>query len=285
MRRSRGTSLPAESIIAYDSAVSPMAPGRAFRALWARRELVLTLARRDVRARYQQSILGIYWTAINPLATAAVYTVVFSFIARVPVGSPPYAVFVLSGLVPWSFFSNALVNATSSLVGMAGLLTKIAFPREILPLAAILARLVDLVASLAVLLLVMAWFGLPPRWTMLLLPIPIVIELAFLVGLGLILSAANLFYRDVGQLLSVLLSLWIFLTPVVYPLDLVPTSLRLWIALNPLTPVVVACRALIVEGQVPDFGSLGGSAAISFLFLVVGYALFKWLEPVFAETV
>jgi ABC-type polysaccharide/polyol phosphate export permease len=271
--------------ITYDSAVSPLAPGPALRALWARRELVLTLARRDVRARYQQSILGIYWTAINPLATAAVYTVVFAFIARVPVGTTPYAVFVLSGLVPWSFFANALGNATNSLVGMAGLLTKVAFPREILPLAAILGRLIDLAASLGVLLLVMAWFGLPPRWTLLLLPIPLAIELAFLLGLGLLLAAANLFYRDVGQLLTVLLSLWIFLTPVVYPLDLVPASLRPWIALNPLTPVVVATRTLIVEGQLPDPGPLAGSAAISFVFLVGGYALFKWLEPVFAETV
>jgi ABC-type polysaccharide/polyol phosphate export permease len=245
---------------------------------------VLTLARRDIRARYQQSILGIYWTAINPLAMAAVYTVVFSFIARVPVGSVPYSVFVLSGLVPWSFFSNALGNATSSLVGMAGLLTKVAFPREILPFAAILARLVDLAASLGVLLLVMAWFGLPPRWTIVLLPIPILIELVFLAAMGLILSAANLYYRDVGQLLSVLLSLWIFLTPVVYPLDQVPANLRPWIMLNPLTPVVVACRALILDGQLPEPGPLATSAGISFALLVAGYALFKYLEPQFADT-
>jgi ABC-type polysaccharide/polyol phosphate export permease len=269
----------------YDSAVSPLAPSPAFSALWARRELVLTLARRDVRARYQQSILGIYWTAVNPLAIAAVYTIVFSFIARVPVGSAPYAVFVLSGLVPWSFFSNALGNATNSLVGMAGLLTKVAFPREILPFAAILARLVDLAASLGVLLLVMAWFGIPPRWTIVLLPIPILIELAFLAGLGLILSAANLFYRDIAQLLTVLLSLWIFLTPVVYPLDLVPSGLRPWIALNPLTSVVVACRALILDGQLPEPGPLLTSATISLALLVAGYALFKHLEPQFADSV
>jgi ABC-type polysaccharide/polyol phosphate export permease len=245
---------------------------------------VLTLARRDVRARYQQSILGIYWTAINPLAMAAVYTIVFSFIARVPVGSVPYAVFVLSGLVPWSFFSNALGNATSSLVGMAGLLTKVAFPREILPFAAILARLVDLAASLGVLLLVMAWFGLPPRWTIVLLPIPILIELVFLAAMGLILSAANLYYRDVGQLLSVLLSLWIFLTPVVYPLDQVPANLRPWIMLNPLTPVVAACRTMILDGQLPELGPLAISAGTSFGLLVAGYTLFKYLEPQFADT-
>src|SRR5712692_12113330 len=201
------------SHVIYDSSVSQLVPGRTLAALWARRELVATLAVRDVRARYQQSILGVYWTVVNPLATAAVFTVVFSIIAQVPVGGTPYAAFVLGGLVPWSFFANALVNATNSLVGMAGLLTKVAFPREILPLAAVLARLVDLGISLGVLLLIMAWYRVPLSWTLLLLPLPLAIELAFLLGLGFLLSAANLFYRDVAQLLTVVLSLWIFLTP------------------------------------------------------------------------
>jgi ABC-type polysaccharide/polyol phosphate export permease len=270
--------------VTYDSDASYLSPRRMLGALWARRELVGTLAARDIRARYQQSILGMYWTVVNPLATAAVFTVVFSIIARVPVGQTPSAVFILSGLVPWSFFANALTNATNSLVGMAGLLTRIAFPREILPLAAILARLVDLAVSLAVLLVIMLWYRLPLSWTILLVPIPLAIELTFLLGLGFLLSAANLFYRDVGQLLAVVLSLWIFLTPVVYPLAQVPDAYRAWIALNPMTPVVSGFRSLVVEGQLPDAGPLVVSAVIALATFLVGYAAFKRLEPLFAET-
>jgi ABC-type polysaccharide/polyol phosphate export permease len=273
------------SEIVYDSDVSQFVPGRMLAALWARRELVGTLAVRDIRARYQQSILGIYWTILNPLVTAAVFTVVFSVIAQVPVGDTPYAVFVLAGLVPWSLFANSLVNATNSLVGMAGLLTKVAFPREVLPIAAILARLLDLVVSLAVLLVIMAWYRRPLHWTLLLLPIPLAVELTFLLGLGLLLSAANLFYRDVAQLLGVVLSLWIFLTPVVYPLERVPPSLRGLIGLNPMTPVVSGFRGLVIDGQVPAAGPLLESAAIALASFILGYAVFKWLEPLFAETV
>jgi ABC-2 type transport system permease protein len=260
-------------------------PGVLIANVWARRDLLRTLASRDARARYQQSILGIYWTVLNPLATAAVFTVVFSMIAGIPVGRTPYAVFVLCGLAPWSFFANTIVNASGSLVGMAGLLTKVAFPREILPLAALLARLIDLAISLAVVLLVLAWYGLPLRWTVLLVPLPLAIEIVFVLGLGLLLGAANLFYRDVTQLLNVALSLWIFLTPVVYPLDRVPPSLRPWIALNPLTPVVNVFRDLIIGDGAPDLAPLLPAAAISLAVFVVGYAVFKRLEPLFAETV
>ncbi|HLH73665.1 MAG TPA: ABC transporter permease [Chloroflexota bacterium] len=273
------------SKIVYDTDTLSVAPSRLLAAIWARRELVSTLALRDVRARYQQSILGVYWTVLNPLATAAVFTVVFSLIAQVPVGVTPYAVFVFCGLVPWNFFANSLNNATGSLVGMAGLLTKVAFPREILPLAAIAARLVDLLISFGVLLVIMLWYRVPFHWTIVLLPIPIVIELAFLIGLGLLLSAANLFYRDVSQLLGVILSLWIFLTPVVYPIERVPRRLREIIELNPLTPVVSGFRQLAIDGQFPEAGPLIISALVSLVTLGLGYAIFKWLEPLFAETV
>ncbi|HUX89004.1 MAG TPA: ABC transporter permease [Chloroflexota bacterium] len=271
--------------VVYDTDTLRVTPSRLLAAVWARRELIGTLALRDVRARYQQSILGVYWTVLNPLATAAVFTVVFSLIAQVPVGATPYAVFVLCGLVPWNFFANAMNNATGSLVGMAGLLTKVAFPREILPLAAIVARLVDLLVSFVVLLVIMLWYRVPFHWTILLLPIPIAIELTFLIGLGLLLSAANLFYRDVSQLLGVILSLWIFLTPVVYPIDRVPPRLQALIELNPLTPVVSGFRTLALDGQLPATGPLIVATLVSLITLGLGYAIFKWLEPVFAETV
>ena len=271
--------------IVYDTDTLQVTPSRLLAAVWARRELIGTLALRDIRARYQQSILGVYWTVLNPLATAAVFTVVFSLIAQVPVGATPYAVFVLCGLVPWNFFANAMNNATGSLVGMAGLLTKVAFPREILPLAAIVARMVDLLVSFVVLLVIMLWYRVPLHWTILLLPIPIAIELAFLIGLGLLLSAANLFYRDVSQLLGVILSLWIFLTPVVYPIERVPPRLQALIELNPLTPVVSAFRTLALDGQLPATGPLIVATLVSLVTLGLGYAIFKWLEPVFAETV
>lgn len=274
-----------ERPVVYDSAQINTSPNYLLSRVWACRELVATLASRDVRARYQQSILGLYWTLLNPLATAAVYTVVFSFIASVPVGQVPYAAFVLCGLVPWSFFANTIVNATNSLTGMAGLLTKVAFPREVLPLAAILARLVDLGVSLGIVLLILAWYRLPARWTLVLVPLPLAVELLFVLGLGLLLATANLFYRDVTQLLNVALSLWIFLTPVVYPLGQVPATLRPWIALNPLTPVVTVFRDLVLGDGAPDLSPLLPAAAMSLVVFVVGYALFKRLEPLFAETV
>lgn len=268
--------------VVYDTD-STAAPRRLVGAIWARRELIATLALRDVRARYQQSILGAYWTVLNPLATTAVFTIVFSIIAQVPVGTTPYVVFVLCGLVPWSFFANALTNATGSLVGMAGLLTKVAFPREILPLAAIVARLVDVAVSFVVLLIVMLWYHQPLYWTLALVPLIVLVEVTFLLGLSLLLAAANLFYRDVGQLLGVALSLWIFLTPVVYPVGQVPVHLRRAIELNPMTPIVSSFRDLVIDGRLPSFGPLLMSAITSVAILILGYLVFKKLEPLFAE--
>ncbi|MBI2939441.1 MAG: ABC transporter permease [Chloroflexi bacterium] len=270
--------------IVYDSAAPDGGLPTWCARVWAARELVWVLAQRDVKARYRQSILGIYWTVLNPLATAAVFTVVFSFVVRVPTGGTPYPVFVLCGLLAWNFFANSLASATGSLVGLSALVAKVSFPREALPVAAVVARLVDLGCALLVLHVVMLAWGLPPRWTLLLVPFILAIEGALVTGLGLLAAAGNLFYRDVGQLLSIVLSLWMFLTPVLYPSELIPPHLRPLFLLNPLVPIVDALRRTILVGQLPDGPELVLAAALSLVTLIGGYALFKRLEPLFAET-
>ena len=254
---------------------------------WARYyPLLLELTNRNVKTRYVQSVLGLYWVFINPLVTTAVLTVVFSLFVRVPVEDAPYFLFVLTGLLGWNFFANTLSDTTQSLLLYSSLLGKVPFPREVLPTASVAARVVDFAASAVVLLALVAVFfpqGLSPAslW----LPVLLAVQLLLALGVGFLVSMANLFYRDVQQLVQLLLTLGFFLTPLIYPKSLVPEKYQAFFLLNPVAVIIEGYRSVLLFHESPDWPPIAVSAVMSVVVFVIGYWAFKRWEPLFAERV
>jgi len=264
------------------------------RELWQYRELIRNLVARDLKVRYKNSILGIAWSWLNPLLMMVVYTIFFTILMR-NTGFPHYPVFLLSGLLPWNFFSESVTSATASIVGNAHLIKKVYFPREILPISIVLSSLVNFIIALPVLFVLTLVFGAPPTPWALLLPITILIQVIFTVGLTLILSTLNVFYRDTQLILNVLMLAWFFLTPVFYPIETVPQSAtvlgitfnaRLWLyRLNPMASIIASYRDLLYWGAPTGLDFLLRTAVTALLVLVVGYLLFLRYSPRFGEEV
>lgn len=253
--------------------------------LAAYRELLFLMVGRDLKARYTQSMLGFYWAIVNPLVHALVFTAAFSIVVRVDVGDTPYFLFVLAGLLSWNLLSHAVADATESLVEHDNLVTKVPFPREVIPLSSVLARILDFLVSLLVLIVIMAVFGWPLHPHILAVLPLVVLQILFASGIGLWTSMANLFYRDVRQLVVVGLPLWMYLSPVIYPVTLVPGHLQGLYRLNPMVSLVSAYRAVLLHGVLPLWTDLVPLVIVTLVLLGVGYWLFKRLEPRFAEVV
>ncbi|WP_242868745.1 ABC transporter permease [Desulfotomaculum copahuensis] len=246
--------------------------------------LTFALAWRDVRVRYQLSILGLYWAIINPLLMAIIWAFVFSHIFRAAsLNNVPYVVFLFCGLTYWNLFGNSLSTATTSLTGNAMLLSKQYFPRLILPTAAVLARVVDFFFSLLVLGLLMWYFHLSPNWNLwMLLPL-LVIELFYTLGFAYIVSSLNVLYRDMAQLVSIVLMFWMYLSPVFYVLQQVPEKARRYFMYNTIGLLVDAQRNIFLAGTPVNWHQVLVSFLISLAVLIAGWTLFRWLEPLFAE--
>jgi ABC-2 type transport system permease protein len=228
-------------------------------------------------------VLGVFWSLLNPLLLMLVYTVVFSKIARVPI--PNYPVFLLAGLVPWNAFALGLTNATTSVVDNAGIVRKVYFPLEILPVSAVFSTSVNFLISLVLLAALTLIFGVHLGLSVLLLPVLIVLQVAFTIGLGSLLAAFDVFFRDVQYFLSVLLIVWFFGTPVVYSLDLVPATLRPYFEANPMAWLISCYQSLWYYGRMPDWASLGGFTGVALVMLVVGLLGYGQLKRRFAEEV
>lgn len=248
-------------------------------------ELLWAWTGRNIRARYQQSLLGGLWIVIQPLATVAIFTVIFTLFVPVDTGKIPYIVFSYVALTPWMLFAGALTDMANSLVDNMHLLTKIYFPREILPLSALLVRLLDFLIMVGLLLFLFLYFRLPlfpVSW--LYLPVILLIQLAFSLGLGLLLAAANVFYRDVRPLLTLGIQLWFYASPIIYSVEMVPTYLRPFYLLNPMASILEAYRAILLYGATPSpYVLLAGVVAL--LVLGGGYWYFKRVEFEFADIV
>ena len=212
------------------------------RAVWEYRELLFFLVWRDVKVRYKQTALGVLWVILQPLVSMAIFTVLFGVLLKVPSGDAPYPVFAFAGLLPWNYFSQSLSRASTSLVNSSHLITKIYFPRLVIPLSGVFSSLVDFAISFAVLLILMLLYGVTPTARMLLLPVLLLLALVTALGFGLWLSALNVKYRDVGYLLPFLIQIWMYLTPVVYGSTLIPERYRFLLSLNPMTGVVEGFR-------------------------------------------
>lgn len=248
-------------------------------------ELTRELTTREIKARYKQSILGYAWVILNPLFQMLVMAFVFSHIVRFPTVGIPYPIFLYAGLLPWTLFANSLIGATNSLVSSANLIKKIYFPREIFVISTIISKIVDFLLASTVFVIFLI-FAHTPLTINLLWVIPIfLIQQLFTYGLSLILSALNLFYRDIQYVLSLILTIGMYLTPVIYPTEIFPGAYRWIFQLNPMAVIINAYRQAILVGGMPNLTSLGIALVVSSIITFLGFRLFKKLEGVFADVV
>lgn len=255
-----------------------------WRALWAYRELLWVLATRDVKVRYKQSVLGAAWAVIRPLAAMAVFSIVFGKLAKMPSDGLPYPVFVFTALLPWTFFATTVSASAQSLVGSSHLISKVYFPRLIIPLASIGAALVDLLVSLAMLLVLMALYGVPWSPRLLAAPLLVLAVAVAALGVGTLLSALTVSFRDFTHITPFLLQIWMYATPIVFPLSLVPQQWRWLMALNPMTGLVEAFRSAFLDRPF-DMPSIALSALVSLAMLAAGVLYFERAERRFADVI
>src|SRR5215204_1153082 len=255
-----------------------------FGEIWAYRGLLLLLVWRDVKSRYSQTVLGAGWAILQPVLTMVVFSVVFGRLARMPSDGVPYSVFSLAALVPWAYFSSALTGSTNSLVTNRSLLTKVYFPRLVIPAAAVLAALVDFAIAFVVLLLVMLAFGiLPGAHSLWVVPAGLLILSLTAMGAGSWLAALNVQYHDVRHVSPFLVQIWMYASPIVYPLSLVPEAYRWAYALNPLSSILAGFRAALLGTPGPSSGQVGLSLAGALVIFVAGILYFRRIERVFAD--
>ncbi len=275
--------------------ITRIRPGTGWRALdlrelWRYRELLGFLAARDISVRYKQTVLGVAWAVLQPLCTMVVFTIFFGRLAKMPSDGIPYPIFALVGLLPWQLFAYALQQSSNSLVNEQRLISKVYFPRLVIPLSSVLAGAADFAIAFALVVLMMIGYavaGYPPKITaaVTLLPLFAVLALAAALGVGLWLAALNVQYRDVRYVVPFLTQLWLFLTPIAYPSSLVPQAWRVVYGLNPMTGVVDGFRWALVGGPSPDPGLMAASVAVVIALLVGGLFYFRRVEAQFADVV
>jgi lipopolysaccharide transport system permease protein len=274
--------LPAEPVVVVEPSSSWVALN--LRDIWSYRELLFFLVWRDVKVRYKQTVLGASWAIIQPLTTMIIFTYFFGKLARVPTEGVPYPIFFYTGLLIWTYFSNAVVNGANSLVGNANLITKVYFPRLIIPSAAVLAGLIDFaIASVLLLgLLVYYQFAVTARYLMLVPLVALATTLAL--GFGIWLSALNVRYRDVRYALTFVVQIWLFVSPVIYPSSLLPQEWRWVMVLNPMTGIVEGFRASLF-GRPFHWVALSYSAGFAAVLLMYSAYAFRRMERHFAELI
>lgn len=258
--------------------------GLDLRELWAYRELLYFLVWRDVKVRYKQAALGLAWVVMQPLLITLILTVFLGMLARVPSDGTPYLLFVYVGLLPWTFFSTAVTNSSLSLVSNAHLITKVYFPRAVVPAAAVGGRLVDFAVSAVILAGLMVYYRVEPTAALLALPALLALLALLALGCGMITSALNVKYRDVGVAVPVVVQLWMYISPVLYPSSLVPEKWRWAYALNPVVGIVENFRAAVFGGPF-DWYALSISAACAAVLLVCASYVFRRVEREFADVI
>ncbi len=255
------------------------------RDLWIYRELVYFMTWRNLKVRYKQSVLGVGWAILQPFLTMVVFSIFFGNLAGVPSDGVPYPIFSYTALIPWTLFSKALQDASHSLVQNSHMITKIYFPRMILPLAAVLAGVLDFLIAFVVLLGMMVFYHVTPTANIWTIPLFLLLTLVTAIGVGLWLSALNVLYRDIGYVLPFLTQFWMYISPIAYPTSMVPEKWRLVYALNPMTGVVEGFRwALLGTGQAPGMVTLVSSLTALVIF-VTGMFYFRRMERLFADMV
>ena len=265
-----------------------IAPTKGWRALdlaemFRFRELLGVLVWRDVKVRYRQTLLGVIWVVAQPLMTMAIFTILMNRVAGIQAdGGAPYPIFILSGLVPWTFFSTAVFAASNSLIGSSHLISKVYFPRMIVPAAAVSGGLVDLVVTLVLVGLLCIWYGTAVGASLVLLPLIALITTVFAFGCGLWLSALNVEYRDIRVIVPYALQVWMYATPVAYPARVLPEEFRAIVRANPMTGLVESFRASILGTPIP-WRALGYSTLVAAIIMITGAFYFRRVERRFAD--
>jgi len=254
------------------------------RELWNYRELLFSFTWRDIKIRYKQTALGFLWAIIQPLFMMIIFTVFFGRLAKIPSDGIPYPLFVLAALLPWTLFSEGITRSTSSMITNASIMTKVYFPRLIMPISGVLSPLVDFVFSFSILIVMMALYGFIPTLNILILPLFILLALATSLGIGLWLSALNVQYRDFQYTIPFLIQLGLFASPVVYPASLVPESVRFLYGLNPMAGVIEGFRWALLGTEMPGAMILV-SVGMVVVLLVSGAFYFRKMEQYYADVV
>jgi lipopolysaccharide transport system permease protein len=240
---------------------------------------------RTLRARYQQSVLGGAWAILQPAATVAIFSIIFTRFVPVETGGIPYVIFSYTAMVPWTFLSGSITDMVDSLVGNMNLISKIYFPREVLPTAALLARLLDFVIAGSILILLMIYYQMPFFLTgWLLIPFILLIQFALALGIGLFGAALNVFYRDIKHLFALGLQIWLYASPIIYPVTAVPERFRSFYYLNPMAGIIEAYRGVLLYERLPGY-YLAISALVSLFILIAGYWFFRRAESKFADVI
>jgi ABC-type polysaccharide/polyol phosphate export permease len=259
-----------------------------FREMWREqveaRELLLQLTRRDLLLRYRQAVMGFGWAVFTPVLSAAIFTVIFTRVVQLSV-DVPYVLYAYAGLLPWNFFASSLRFGALALTSNAPLVTKVYFPREVLPFSAVLVCLVDFAVASTVLVALMVYYRVTVGWSLLFLPVVAPVHVAFTAGLALLLAMGNLLYRDVKYVLEVLLTVWMLATSVVYPVERVGGSLGTVLALNPMTPIIDAYRAVLLRAELPAAGPFAAAALGAAGVFLGAWVAFHRAEFRFAETI
>lgn len=257
-----------------------------FRNLVKYRYLLYNLTLREIKSRYKQSVLGYFWIILNPFFQMLVMSFVFSFLIRIPTAfNIPYNLFVYSGLLPWTLLVSSITASTTSLVDNQSLLKQIYFPREIIVTAATLAKIYDFLLASSIFVVFLIYYHIPVTHIIIFIPLIILMQIFFSLGISFLLSAFNLFYRDVQYAINLVLLVWFYLTPVLYPVELFPSKYRFIFQFNPMSVFINAIRRAIFGGGGLNYSSLAIALVLTFIIFQVGYLLFKKLEGLFADVV
>jgi lipopolysaccharide transport system permease protein len=254
-------------------------------SIWKYRELLYFLVWRDLKVRYKQTVIGIGWAVLQPLTTMVIFTVIFGHFAKIPSDGLPYPVFAYCALLPWNYFATALNRCIVSVVGDANLISKVYFPRLVLPIVGTLSGIVDFFVSSLLLLGLLAWYEIGITWWVVTLPLFLGFALLTALAVGLWLSALNVRYRDVSYTIPFLIQIWMFASPVVYPVSMIPEKYRLLYSLNPMAGIIEGFRWALLGKASPDFGVMAVSAAVVLLVLTGGLIYFRNMERTFADVV
>jgi len=256
-----------------------------WRELWAARELFYFLAWRDLKTRYAQTAIGAGWALMQPLLSTLIFTVVFSYLVKVPSDGLPYPLFAFAAILPWSLFARSLERSTLSVVTEGGLIKKVYFPRLIIPIASTFINLVDFSVGLFILIGMMLWYQIVPQWTLVFLPLFIGLAVATALSVSLWLSALNVKYRDVSSIVPLMTQLWMFASPVLYPASLVPEHVRFYYGLNPMAGVIEGFRWALLGKAAPDWVMVAVSVGVVTGLVGGGVRFFRRVERTFADVI
>ncbi len=254
-------------------------------AVWRYRELLYFLVWREIKIRYKQAAIGIGWAILQPVIAMLIFTAIFGYFARIPSDGVPYAVFAFTAILPWTYFSEAFRRGGTGLVDDADLIRKIYFPRLIIPLAMVVAPLVDFLLSFVVLLVLLAWYGIMPTANIVFLPFFLLVAMVLALAVALWLGPINVRFRDIKHTLPFLIQIWMYASPVVYPLSMVPERWKLLYNLNPMVGVIEGFRWALLGKENPDFLAMSVSLFLIVLVLLGGIVYFKKMERFFADVI